>query len=217
MTLTLSEPSLLTIAAPDGSGDIGGSQLWYADKWQRLSGCGPTAAANLMWYLAGSKPALKGLRPVDGTGRESFLALMQRLFECITPGPQGVNTAALFVTGALAYARAQGVFLEARTLEFSKFPRPKPSEESMKTFLTAALTDDLPVAFLNLSNGSLGNLESWHWVTLISFDPDTLCAGACDQGKMLELDLAAWRKTSVLGGAMVALTGAAVPAADEEK
>ena len=59
---------------------------------------------------------------------------------------------------------------------------------------------------MNLSNGMLTNLESWHWVTITALCTDTNKAEISDYGKSFEVDLSQWLKTSALGGAFVYLT-----------
>ncbi|MCK7512275.1 MAG: hypothetical protein MZV70_55010 [Desulfobacterales bacterium] len=35
---------------------FGCNQEWYATEWQRLSGCGPAAACNMIFYLNNTRP-----------------------------------------------------------------------------------------------------------------------------------------------------------------
>ena len=43
----------------------------------------------------------------------------------------------------------------------------------MINFVRLGLDQDCPVAFLNLSNGRLTNLDSWHWVTITGLLADS--------------------------------------------
>ena len=75
-------------------------------------------------------------------------------------------------------------------------------------------------AFLNLSNGGLTNLDSWHWIAITALylhDGEQLLAEVSDSGERKLIDLAFWYGSTRLGGAAVyflpvAESDAAVPA-----
>lgn len=202
--ISISSPELLHLTDRQTT-YYGANQLWYATEWQRRAGCGPTAASHLLWYLSQSGSGCGPLCTYDCSGRGGFLCLMETVWQYVTPTKMGVNSTDIFTEGALRYARDRGVTLDARVLEISSVPflRPKPGE--LSAFLTAAMSDNLPVAFLNLSNGSLRNLDNWHWVTLVSIDPGALTAQMYDQGARQTIDLGRWLKTTTLGGGFVVL------------
>ena len=80
-------------------------------------------------------------------------------------------------------------------------------ESRGRDFLIQALDADGPVAFLNFSNGSLPNLDSWHWVPLIALTEGegVLLCTILDEGAEKVIDLALWQETTLLGGALVSL------------
>ncbi|MCX7773006.1 MAG: hypothetical protein N2376_07840 [Clostridia bacterium] len=207
MKQILSQTELLNILSDEGEATVGGSQNWYPIKWQRISGCGPTAASNLMWYMIRSQPELQSLSHSEQNDRNSFVALMSEIFTFITPGMGGVNTSTIFTEGALKYAAAHGVALKPHVMEIRKRPFKRPSSDEVSAFIHSALQANKPVAFLNLSNGKLTNLESWHWVTIIALETventGAMTALITDQGLTFEIDLTKWLKTSILGGALV--------------
>ncbi len=205
MKQTLREPSLLKVSLPTGETTTGGSQEWYTDQWRRMSGCGPTVAANIVWYLARSRPEFKSLCEVGDADQASFLRLMLEMFDYITPGPGGVNRTHIFTHGAVSYGDARGVSILAGTVEVPGVPRCGAGSEQIRDFIMDALGEDLPVAFLNLSNGSLTDLEGWHWVTIIGLEPESMTASVCDQGRVFDIDLGLWLKTTMLGGGLVKL------------
>lgn len=205
MKKVLPNATFLEILAPDGV-HTGGSQEWYPVKWQRMSGCGPTAASNLIWHLARSHATLQPLCDIGNADQAHFLTLMKEMFTFVTPGIGGVNSARLFAKGVIRYGEAHGVSLNAQALEIPKMSRRCPSLGQMRDFILTALHVGMPVAFLNLSNGTLNNLDGWHWVTIVALETDTMVAQVSDQGRLLEIDLQAWLKTSILGGAMVYLS-----------
>ncbi len=200
MKHTLKTPMLLMVSDSRGL-SFGGSQLWYRERWARMSGCGPTAASNIVWYYARSRAGLSSLCDVGGADRTHFLRLMEEMFTFVTPGLKGVNTAAIFTGGLARYGAARGVALTPRVLEVGRHS----DEIAVRDFIFGALDTDAPVAFLNLSNGALYNLESWHWVTIVGLD-DRCTASIADQGRVLDIDLGKWLQTSRLGGALVYMT-----------
>ena len=125
------------------------------------------------------------------------------MFSYVTPGRQGVNTSSIFSKGITRYGLEKNIVLTAFVLEIPGKPCKRPDEDIITEFIAAGLREDSPVAFLNLSNGTLGNLENWHWVTILSLDTDALTAVISDQGKSFEINLREWIKTSILGGSMV--------------
>ncbi len=192
---------LLKVRDPLGGSTVGGSQLWYRERWPRISGCGPTAASNIVWYYARSRPQLSSLCDATRADRAHFLRLMDEMFTYVTPGMQGVNSASIFTGGLGRYGYAHGVNLSSHVLEAGRHI----GDNDAREFISRALNEDAPVAFLNLSNGALENLESWHWVTIVALD-DRMTASIADQGRVFEIDLGRWLKTTRLGGALVYMT-----------
>jgi hypothetical protein len=198
---------LLELTYGDGVTRYGANQSWYEESFQRRAGCGPTSAAHLIWYLAGAHAGCAALCPAAGGERtkDNFLPLMQNLWTYVTPGPMGVNTTVIFTEGARRYGADRGVPIDARALPVPVFPSMRPDAKEAARFLTDALSKDLPVAFLNLSNGSLANLDSWHWVTFVAFEPESFGALMYDNGNRQEIDLKEWLGTTLLGGGFVVL------------
>ncbi len=200
MEYRLKSPELLRVKDLGGS-TVGGSQLWYRERWPRMSGCGPTAASNIVWYYARTRTELSSLCDAGGADRAHFLRLMDEMFSFVTPGLKGVNTPGIFTDGIVRYGKARGVVFTPRVLETGR----NSDISAVRNFIFAALELDTPVAFLNLSNGSLSNLESWHWVTIIALNARCV-ASVADQGHVFEIDLGEWLRTSRLGGALVYVT-----------
>jgi hypothetical protein len=108
-----------------------------------------------------------------------------------------------FTRGVEEYGAALSFSFEFDMLAVPAASRKRPQPDGMYRFITAALADDLPIAFLNLSGGRVKNLDSYHWVTLIALDEATGMCQIIDNGKMLDVDLKKWLKKSTLGGAFV--------------
>ncbi|MDR3348489.1 MAG: hypothetical protein LBO03_02590 [Acidaminococcales bacterium] len=206
--VSLKNLKLLEIIDGGGKAHYGADQAWYEECFQKRAGCGPTCAAHLVCYLARAHVGCSALfECADGIlAQEEFLPLMQKLWAYVTPGPMGVNNTGIFVKGAQRYGADRGAPLAARVLPVPVLPSIRPSPAQAALFLTDALGSDLPVAFLNLSNGGLANLDSWHWVTLVAFAPDDFRALMYDNGDRREIDLKKWLGASLLGGGFVALS-----------
>ncbi len=117
----------------------------------------------------------------------------------------GVNEAGMLVDGVTRYAgtraSAGGGCLWHPGLTGSRLPL-----EQFRDFIVAGLSRQTPVAFLNLSNGKLDNLDSWHWVTVTAlfYDPQgQLFAELSDSGEKKRVNLSLWYTTTRLGGAAV--------------
>jgi len=194
----LAKPNLLKI-----SSYVGGDQDWYPKFHQRNVGCGPTTASNILWYISQSSPRLSCLCGRKAANRSEFLNLMQEVFRFVTPGLVGICNPHIFAAGTIKYGEAHGISFNHRLLKVPVYRKKRPSFEEISQFISEAMKIDSPIAFLNLSNGKTSNLYNWHWVTIIGFDCETLTATICDEGKRLDIDLAVWVKTSLLGGAFV--------------
>jgi len=192
MMVRIAKYELMNITNSAGDTFIGGSQEWYEDKWHKKSGCGPVAASNIVWY----KMRKLGLEL-------EYCSIMLEMFDFVTPTIRGVDTSDIFINGLLSYAAKHGMDISPRVLEIPKKKRERPDADTLRDFIINALKADSPVAFLNLSNGSVTNLENWHWVTITAIDPDTMLTEICDYGKVIEINISEWLETSMLGGALV--------------
>ncbi|MCL2852630.1 MAG: hypothetical protein FWE20_06310 [Defluviitaleaceae bacterium] len=184
---------------------FGGVQTWYRTIWQRRAGCGPTTASNIFAQLSFLDPCLAPLCPYDARRKDQFLLLMEEVWKYITPTWRGVNTCKILTSGAVRYAQDRDIRILPQVLDIPPESGERPDRNRVRAFLEEAFSNNLPVAFLNLCNGALSNLDRWHWVTLTSFDPDTLSVTMCDQGKKIDIDFALWLRESTLGGGLVAL------------
>lgn len=206
MKYELARPECLEIICPDGETVYGGSQDWYPGRWERASGCGPTAASNLIWYLARSRPNLYMLCDTGCGDKGCFVKLMREMYVLMPPGIGGVNKAAIFTDGIMRYNTAHNSSLAPNVLEIPKKPQLRPDIGVVNDYIQNALQADAPVGFLNLASGTVRELESWHWVTIIGHDTDITETTIIDKGRKINIRLDEWLKSSRLGGAMVYLT-----------
>jgi hypothetical protein len=205
LPIAIRSPHILDVYDESGMCSQGVHQAWYTTRWQQQAGCGPANCAQIMWYLSQTKPSLNTLVPYDCSQKSQMLSFMKDIWAFVTPGRMGVNRLSTFTNGALAYAQSSGLTLAQHTLSIPTRSSDRPDAGAMITFIAQALKADLPVAFLNLSNGALHNLDNWHWVTLIAIDPASGCAQMIDQGRKALLDLPLWLRTTRIGGGFVVL------------
>jgi hypothetical protein len=204
----VSNTDAFLIRDASGASYYGGDQEWFgADKasrkeYRKEAACGATTCANILGYLAQTRGDLAGLAPAKLHDKEGFLAFMKAVYPFVRPGLIGIMPAD-FTRGAREYSAARGFEFADDLLTVPAATSKRPKESVMYDFLNAALADDLPVAFLNLSGGRVKNLDSYHWVTLIALDDKTGQCRIVDNGRLLDVDLKKWLRRSTLGGAFV--------------
>ena len=194
--------SPLNIADSEGNPHYGADQKWYSGVRQRLSGCGPTVGASLLWYLARTCPSCTDLAPAEQT-KEAMVVLMESVWRYIKPGIFGVTRTDVFRNGILRFAADRGVGLAANALNVPPKTSGRPSSAQVAAFLKNELVKGLPLAFLNLGSGQEKRLQNWHWMVLFAFSPDTLTGWFYDEGERREFDLELWLKSSPKGGGFV--------------
>ncbi|MDR1293283.1 MAG: hypothetical protein LBJ91_07825 [Clostridiales Family XIII bacterium] len=203
---TLSNTDAFLIRDASGNSYHGGDQEWFGSRkeYRKEAACGATTCANVLGYLAQTRPELAALAPYDLHDKDDFLTFMKTVYPYVRPGLIGIMPAD-FTRGASEYSAEFGFEFEYDTLTVPAASSKRPGADAMYKFLSAALADDLPVAFLNLSSGRVKNLDSYHWVTLVGIDAK---AGVChivDNGRLLSVELKKWLKRSTLGGAFVVI------------
>lgn len=203
----LSRPELHTITE-GGRTWRGADQLWYADEWQQKAGCGPTTAALMASYLAQTRPSCAPLYPSGSWEKADFTALMEELWQHVTPGKHGVNAPRLFSKGLRSFGASKEVELPLRELDIPRFKLARPTVDQCAAFLRSALSADAPVAWLNLHHGEVEHLDDWHWVTIIALEErsdGTLLCTYLDSGRERTADFRLWFQTTKLGGGLVSV------------
>jgi len=178
----------------------GCNQEWYKRKWQKMSGCGPTTASNIILYNMKNKT----------TAKKDALNLMEEMWKNVTPTLKGVNTTKIFYEGTMSYANSKGIKSEFKAIDIPKDKNDRPNFEDLLHFINNSLENDIPLAFLNLCNGEEKSLDKWHWVTVISLeyeeDKSTAFIEILDEGMKKTIDLLLWYKTTTLGGGFVSFS-----------
>ncbi len=201
----LLHPEFYRLAGPGGKITQGADQDWFPTFWQREAGCGPTAAAVVFAYLAQAYPRLRPLGPEETGRRDSFTTLMCRVWEYVTPGIYGLNRPQVMRDGMASYAKARGVELSPALLEIPAASTKRPSFAQVSRFVGRSLELECPVAFLNLHNGKVHELDRWHWVTVAALEGER--AVILDSGHTLEINLALWLSTTRRRGGFVSALG----------
>lgn len=185
---------------------FGCNQQWYSTFWQRLSGCGPSVATTLLIYLQRSG---KIHFAVSGYDQKDCKLVMDDIWSYVTPTRHGVNTSDIFCEGIQRFAKDQGFAIACDRLVFSRFDEPRPALNEAVQFIADGLAQDCPVAFLNLHNGKVKNLESWHWVSIVGLDHDAslekVTLTIFDGDKADLIDFKTFYETTKKGGALVSL------------
>lgn len=206
-TYSLARPELLTITG-NGRTWRGANQEWYAEDWQRKAGCGPTTASLLVSYLAQTRPGCKDLYPSGSWEKDDFVGLMDQVWRYVTPGRHGVNRTHIFTKGLREFSKAKGVTLSLRELSIPRFKIARPTVDQCAAFIRAGLEAECPVAWLNLHNGGIKGLDSWHWVSIIALeahsDGPLLCT-YLDSGRERTADFRLWFQATKAGGGLVYL------------
>lgn len=183
----------------------GCDQAWYGSEWQRIAGCGPTVASNIIFYFSKTRP--NACKPAVKNEKAACLDLMEAVWSFVTPTEWGVNTTKLFYDSLGAYFDAIGTHAVAQVCDIPENRDERPALREVRDFLIGAMQSDAPVAFLNLCNGEEMDLDEWHWVTLVSMrsseSSDQMQGMILDEGQFKEIDLGLWYATTELGGGFV--------------
>lgn len=129
----------------------GGSQMWYGNKKRIYNGCGPIAAANIIYYLKQKKKA-----PI------SYKKTMEDLYKRINPGLIGLTSINKFIREVLSYGRYVGLYLNVEKLEKNNWNF---NYQSALSFIINGIIRDVPVAAFNLDFRKKSKF-SWHWIVI---------------------------------------------------
>ena len=207
----LSNPDALRVILRDGEDALGICQDWLPTAWMRRAGCGPCTAANMLFYLSRKDPSLAGLCPFAPADAKSLtfkqsVYFVREIWKHLTPGRKGVNTAQMFVNGALSYVRQAGMRITAKDKDIPGVTARYEPFAEYADFIQEGLDSDCPVAFLNLSNGAEKNLDGWHWVTVTGMrrapDDTEVLLEIIDDTKKKTVNFKTWYDSTFLGGAL---------------
>ena len=172
----------------------GGNQDWYNSYYKRLAGCAPVTASNITMYELRKNSNKEYLK-------HEFIELMNDLWNYITPGIMGVDKVEKYMQGYDKYIKTNNIGLTSSKIFYTK----SKNKEELKKYLTEALEQNHPVAFLNLNNGKEENLESWHWTTIVGLETKNGNSKVLisDEGYLKEIDLTLWFETKAREGSFI--------------
>ena len=226
MTTVHTLSKLDTIHTVDQSGleYFGCDQNWYTSKWQKMSGCGPSTASTLLLYL--QKSGRIDL-PIHVLEQKDCALLMEDVWSHVNPTQNGIYLVEQFCAGIQSFAHSHGFELDCHSLDIPESIESRSGLADAVAFIIRGLAQDCPIAFLNLSNGAVSNLEEWHWVTIVALETDAdlatsenlltddrLDAGdhqaqvlvtIFDGDKSDTIDFKLWYQTTTDGGALIYL------------
>ena len=178
----------------------GYDQEWYTQEWQRLAGCGPTTATQVLTYL--------GLRDgmydrANATSQVGALNRMEEVWEYVNPRyGGGVYKTAWLEEGMQRFIDDKGWNYDVRMINVSPFRSSRDDVSVVAEFIRDGLHQDIPVAFLNRHKGHEEALWTWHWVPVwgIFSQGDEIRCRIFDEGEIRDFSLTNWMKDTILGG-----------------
>lgn len=185
-----------------GEKHLGSNQTWYSGEFQKLAGCGPAVASNLIHYVLDKQDSDCGV-----VSKKDFLALMEEVWCYVTPiEGRGLPSTDLFYRSLLDYFRDKGFCVyRFAILDMHTPGDERPDMYEIIKLLENGLSRGLPVAFLSLNSGKERNLDEWHWVTVTSLEYEDRQAYIefMDEGIIKRANLTLWHDTTTLGGGFV--------------
>ncbi len=145
----------------------GGHQNWFQRHTQSFGGCGPTAAANILAYMAMTDPKFANLYEYDTKNitKADFAKFMEEVYNYVTPleipifshmsdkkGDQvgipsfGIVSLSGFAKGVEKFAQSRGVEMKAN------WSNEKPTFDNAVSYIREGLEKDKPVALINMFN-----------------------------------------------------------------
>jgi hypothetical protein len=203
--ITLSDIDAFRITDENGEIYYGGDQEWLpSGEFRSEASCGATTCANILSYHIRTKPDMQAQMPYDPNTKTAFVEFLKKVYHCVTPGRMGTMPD-LFKNGAKSFAEKHGFDVDILMMKVPTLRGKRPCFGAVAEFIGDALKNESPVAFLNLANGRVANLDSYHWVTIVSVDCESGNVQIVDNGNLLTIDLKKWLLSSTLGGAFLVL------------
>lgn len=198
MKYSLLHPEWITLTL-DGKPHYGYDQEWYPERWQKLAGCGPTTGSTIAAYLEAKQ---KG---TFITTEDEAVQKMLTFWPYATPRMHGLYKTRWLEEGLTAYMKDHGLLGTPEMISIPPIRPLRPSLKKLTTFLKEGLSHDAPLGFLNLHNGGIEALYSWHWMPFVELDEreEGFFGTVFDEGKPISFDLGVWLKQSKFGGGFV--------------
>lgn len=191
-------PEWITLCI-NGRPHLGYDQDWYPEKWQRISGCGPTAGTVMVAYIE-RKQQGRAIQTME-EARKKMLVLWQYA----TPRMHGLYKTRWLREGLEAYLKDKELVgkVEALAVPSIRFLAPKLSEAA--AFIREGLAADCPIGFLNLHSGGEPIPYHWHWMVIVGIkeeEGEFFCT-LWDSGQEYTFNLGSWLANTRFGGGFV--------------
>ncbi|WP_339123454.1 hypothetical protein LDK20_09530 [Fusobacterium nucleatum] len=173
----------------------GFSQEWYKDIWQQKAGCGATVASSIINYY-NQIDNFKEVEIADA------VKIMEELWYYLLPTYYGLNSVKLFYDGIKNYYNNnKEVIIDYINVDIKN----KPSLDEIINFIGKELSEDRPIAFLNLCNGEEKNLDKWHWVVVVEIFKENgeYFFNIIDDKKIKKINLSLWYGTMTNDGGFI--------------
>lgn len=142
----------------------GGDQGWLS--YGSVNGCGPTAASNILAYLATENASKYGRLYPYGLSIGEYSNRMEKVYSFMQPinGVAGVTSISDFASYVENYARVKcSTYISGKSIIAFRAP-----EYYTINFIKMGLSTNSPIASLNLHPPGGGTFP-WHWVTITAF------------------------------------------------
>lgn len=161
----------------------GADQHWYKNKFQGMSGCGPTTSALITMYLAAEFPSCSGLyKYTFPAKKDEFVLHMAEVREFVKPGAMGLTDAGYFASSTACFAQKRGV-----NLRYDILPNDMDNEAAY-IYVKKALDEKLMPALLILRNPSVELDDfTWHWMAITGYDDEKSSVFISTYAKKYEL------------------------------
>lgn len=172
----------------------GFSQEWYKDIWQQKAGCGATVASSIINYY-------KQVNNFKEIGILDALKIMEELWFYLLPTEHGLNSIKLFYDGIKKFYNNKKVLIDYINVDIKN----KPNLNDIINFISKELSEDKPIAFLNLCNGEENNLDKWHWVIVVEIfeENGNYFLNIIDDKEITKINLSLWYRTITNDGGFI--------------
>ena len=132
---------------------------------------------------------------------KTILKIMEELWFYLLPTDYGLNSVKLFYDGIKNYYSNKEVTIDYINVDI----KDKPSLDEIINFISKELSEDRPIAFLNLCNGEENNLDRWHWVLVVEIFEENgeYFFNIIDDKKIKKINLSLWYRTITNDGGFI--------------
>lgn len=204
MRVAIEKPDRIHLLDKANEAFYGCNQEWYKTPWQRMAGCGPSVASNiLLYHYRAGRIDL----PIDVSDVDGYINLMETVWQYVTPTSHGLYLLSQFCDGVNCILDKIGSTLQCDALNIPENVADRPDISMVLRFIEKGLKQDAPIAFLNLCNGTVKNLDEWHWVTVIALiideNTNTAFFEVYDNSQSISINFTEWYQTTTRGGGFV--------------